>query len=69
MRIRRRESTARSMSVATVYKGCFALAAIDIVVSVILAVNGDIRFVPMMFLAGFMWLQGMYFKAKEDCNA
>jgi len=48
------------------YKIAFVLAAMDLTIAAICAINGDSHFVAFMVLAGLMWVCGVVFKAKAE---
>lgn len=52
------------MSPSTVYRISFVLAALDLMIAAVCAASGDAHFVAFMVLAGLMYAQGMYFRAK-----
>jgi len=54
------------MSASTTYRLSFALAAIDLWIATICAIDGDTYFVAFMVLAGLMWAHGIYFKNKAE---
>jgi len=55
-----------SMSLSTIYRISFVLAAIDVMIATICAASGDARFVAFLVLAGLMWAHGIYFKRKAE---
>ena len=44
----------------------FGLAGTDLVVATVCAIYGDAWFAPFMILAGLMYMQGLYYKAKSE---
>lgn len=66
MRIKRSGPTVAYMSASTVYRVSFVLAAVDLMVATVCAVNGDAHFVAFMVLAGLMLAHGIYYKNKAE---
>ena len=54
------------MSASITYKISFVLAAMDLTIAAVCAINGDSHFVAFMLLAGLMYMNGMYLRAKAE---
>ena len=54
------------MSPTLMCRMSFGLAALDAVVAVLCAARGDAWFVGFAILAGLMYAQGLYYRAKME---
>lgn len=52
------------MRLSAVYRLSFAVSAIDLMAAAICAAKGDGQFMTFMVLAGLMYAQGLYYRAK-----